>query len=147
MKLGCDCRTRRRLVCKESKRKGESEIKWYVIAAMHPLKTGSHCGDTKAKIAAQLVHDEIGYKNFSSCYQYVGKWCKDASSNESKSTLIEHKGKMWQLRIVDKKPEPVILLLTGHKNLRMFLMLLSVFRDLSDCNLDTFIFHFLTFSL
>jgi hypothetical protein len=81
------------------KRKGESEIEWYVLVAMPPLKTGSHCGDTKAKIAAQLVHDEIGIA-YSSCYQYAGKWCREASSNESKSKLIEHGGKSWQLRII-----------------------------------------------
>jgi hypothetical protein len=37
--------------------------------------------------------------------RYMGKWCREASSNESKSRQIEHGGKSWQLRIVDEKPK------------------------------------------
>jgi len=59
------------------RRKNDSE--WYVLVPFPSSKTESRCGDTKAKIAAQLVHNGIGCK-FSSCTQYVRKWCKEASS-------------------------------------------------------------------
>ena len=72
-----------------------------------PSKTESRCGDTKQKIAAQLVTDGIDYQYVSLANRYMNKWCKTASDNDSKSVLIERSGKKWQLSIVEKKTENI----------------------------------------
>ena len=104
---------------KSKKRKGKSvsDEEWFVLDAMPPSKTGSHCGDSKSKIAAQLVHDGFGYKYDTICKIYMTKWCKEASGNISKSNsmLIEHGKKKWWLSIVKNKPEniPEVLMYTN----------------------------------
>jgi len=83
------------------RRKNDSE--WYVLVPFPPLKTESRCGDTKQKIAAQLVTDGIGYQFGTLANDYMNRWCKTASGNDAKSVLIERFGKKWQLSIVKKK--------------------------------------------
>jgi hypothetical protein len=87
------------------RKKNDSE--WYVLVPFPPLKTESRCGDTKQKIAAQLVTDGIGYQFGSLAKDYMNRWCKTASRNDAKSVLIERLGKKWQLSIVKKKPENI----------------------------------------
>jgi len=86
-------------------RKGNSE-EWFVLEAIPPSKSGSHCADTQQKIAAQLVHEGIGYK-LSTLNSYMVRWCKDASRNEPKSTQIERGEKTWRLSISRTKPKNI----------------------------------------
>jgi len=87
------------------KRKGNSE-EWLVLEAIPPSKSGSHCADTRQKIAAQLVHEGIDCK-LSTASIYMKRWCNDANSNKTKSIQIKRGEKTWRLRISRTKPRNI----------------------------------------
>jgi hypothetical protein len=75
------------------------------LEATLPSKTEAWCGDTQSKICSQLTHDGIGL-SFTTCTQYMSKkWCKEANSAKSKSTIIRGNRKTWRLSIVMEEPK------------------------------------------
>jgi hypothetical protein len=64
------------------------------------------CGDTKAKICAELCHQGIGL-SFSHCKdKYIGMWFKYAGESADNSTIIFHRNadnKRWKLTILTAK--------------------------------------------
>ena len=88
-------------------RKGKS-VEWLVLKSMPPSNSGSHCADTQRKIAAQLVHEGIGFKLMTTC-NYMNQWYNNANSNQAKSTQIESRRgeKTWRLSISGTKPKNI----------------------------------------
>ena len=68
------------------------------------------CGDTKAKICAELCHQGIGL-SFSHCKdKYIGMWFNYAGESADNSTIIFHRNagnKRWKLTILTAKPTDV----------------------------------------